>query len=101
MSYIKRNKAILFVDRILEISPDNQSFIDILINECERQELKLIISTNDSNYNNSLQNKALKNRFDIINIKEITNEQITEIAKKNLTIKEQQEISHYKKLKQI
>ena len=82
LSYIKRNKAILFVDGILELSSDNQSFIDILINECERQELKLIISTNDSNYNNSLQNKALKNRFDIINIKELTDAQITEIAKK-------------------
>lgn len=80
--YAKRNKAILFVDGILEISPDNQSFIDVLINECIRQDLKLVISTSNSNYNNSLQNKSIKNKFDIIYVKELNNEQLKEIAKR-------------------
>lgn len=74
LSYIKENKAILYISGINDLDLSNDSILSLLINEATRQQAKIIISTNDPSYKN------YQNIFEIIELKELTEEQIKEIA---------------------
>jgi len=80
LEYIKNNKAILVIDGISEINSNNESFIDIIISEAERENIKVIITTTNTKYNNISIDNAISNKFDLIEVKELEEEEIRTIA---------------------
>jgi len=80
LKYIKNNKAILVIDGISEINSNNESFIDIIISEAERENIKVIITTTNTTYNNISIDNAISNKFDLIEVKELEEEEIRTIA---------------------
>ena len=96
LNEVKRTNSILYIDNINETNPMNDKNIHILINETERKGVKVIFSTTNSKYNN-INDDTLKNKFDIIEIKEPNENIISKIAQdefekqsktRNISIKE-------------
>lgn len=96
LTEVKRTNSILYIDNINETNPINDKNISILIHEAERKEIKVIFSTTNPEYNN-INNNTLKNKFDVIEIKEPDENTLFKIAKneienqsrkRNISIKE-------------
>lgn len=84
IDYAKSKNAILFIDEadeILEANEDNINTIALLRYAAERENLKLIVTVSQETYQ---KNQILKDKFDIIELKEPNDQELIEIAKEHI-----------------
>lgn len=82
ITYTKEKDAILYIDdaeEILDANEDNVNVIALLRYAAERENIKIIASVDLETYK---KNQLLKDKFDVIELKEPTEEELKEIAKK-------------------
>ena len=83
ITYTKTQEAILYIDNadeILDANEDNVNVIALLRYAAERENIKIIASVDLETYK---KNSLLKDNFDVIELKEPTEEELIEIAKKS------------------
>lgn len=87
IDYAKNKEAILFLDdadEILETNQDNINTIALLRFACERENIKIIATISKETYQKS---QNLKDKFDIVELKEPKEEELTEIVKQHIKAK--------------
>lgn len=85
ITYTKTQEAILYIDNadeILDANENNINVIALLRYAAERENIKVIASVDLETYK---KNQLLKDKFDVIELKEPTEEELIEIAKKTFT----------------
>ena len=90
IDYAKENQAIIFIDEAddivtpIEESQETKNVMEMLKHTANREEIKIIATTNDTNYQNYEKNPEFKQKFDIIKISEPNKDLLTNIITQNI-----------------